>query len=129
MKFCTFHRPLSRLALVGLLLRVLVPAGFMPASVSDGWYLQWCPGSTPASVLAALLDHGDHQHHGDDTASYVQCDLGSAFSSPTMAAGFAEAAPLPVQPTFLPWEVRTQVDATTLSAYESRAPPRPLFRS
>lgn len=120
---------LSRLALVGLLLRVLVPVGFMPASVSDGWYLQWCPGSTPGSVLAALLDHGGHQHHGDDSAPYVQCDLGSAFSSPATSAGFTGAAPPPVQHAFLPWEIRTRVDSTILPAYESRAPPRPLFRS
>ena len=124
MRLCTLHRTLSCLTLIGLLLRVIVPVGFMPASLSDGWYLKWCPGGMHGSVLAVLLDHEHHHHHADDSARDVQCDLGNAFSSPAMSMSTLEAAALLLQPMSFVWEIRTQVGFPTLPAYESRAPPR-----
>ena len=79
-----------QLALLGLLLHALVPAGFMPASLEEGWYVKPCHEN---SLANAMLEHGDHHHHAnDDEASFEQCDLGG-FSSlaeiqPDSAAGF-----------------------------------------
>ncbi len=136
-----------------LLLRVAIPAGYMPASIaSDGWYLQWCPNGVSAEVMAALFetarnDHGSphsgqhHQHHrGQAThlteevesapSGPMQCDFGvlgadvhAAPDTPLPSALVLPTAPAILVPAPL-------VDARPRAAYRSRAPPRsPLFHS
>ena len=84
------RRVLSYLLLGTLLLRVLVPAGFMPTDVSGGWYLEICPdGLTPAAMQVFMGDdHQYHHHHGHhnhadnaESANPVFCDLGAGFAS------------------------------------------------
>lgn len=136
---------MQALAVLALSLRVLVPGGYMPASVADGWYLQWCPDGVSVEVLEALFGqsaagdsaHAHHLHHagpgpGDPSApaaeqfdgppAYAQCDL-SGFSAdlhhavaPPLLAPTALSA---VRHRFAP----TPVHAKRPLRYRSRAPP------
>lgn len=50
-------------ALLGtLLLRALVPVGYMPATLASGWPVQLCPDGMSAEAMTALLGQS-HQHH------------------------------------------------------------------
>lgn len=69
---------------LALALRVLVPAGLMPASGENGWYLEICPEGLPLEVMVQVFgDHHAHHHHHHaadaqsetSAATYVQCDL------------------------------------------------------
>ncbi|MEM7000586.1 MAG: hypothetical protein AAF529_07350 [Pseudomonadota bacterium] len=70
---------------LALALRVLVPAGLMPASGENGWYLEICPEGLAVEVMVQVFgDHHAHHHHHlhaadaqseTSAASYVQCDL------------------------------------------------------
>ena len=87
-----------QLALLGLLLHALVPNGFMPASLDEGWFVKPCHENSLANIM---LRHGDHHYHAnDDEASFEQCDLGG-FSSlaeiqTESAAGFLVFSAAPV---------------------------------
>jgi hypothetical protein len=122
-----YHHKLLSLALLGLLLRVAVPAGYMPASVSGGWYLQLCPDGVPATVMAALSGHA-HAHHqehdgGDAGRSYVQCDLGTGLSNAVALQQPFGVSPSPaIDSPQLP-AIVSRLEHTSLRAYRSRAPP------
>lgn len=82
-----------QLILLGLVLRVMVPVGLMPASPSDGWYLKLCPEGMSISSMVAMPEHGHHDHHGhggDEEASFAQCDF-AGFSS-LAASGTSETS-------------------------------------
>ena len=78
---------LVRLALLALVLRALVPAGFMPANVGGGWFLQICPEGVPAAIMrawtsqapAAESHHAHHNHvhaaHNHAKEGYADCEL------------------------------------------------------
>ncbi len=80
-------RSLACLLLVGLVVRALVPAGFMVGAVSDGWPIIYCPGQSHGPLFASPTqgEHGAAEHHGehgghaeDDCES--ECFLGYAFT-------------------------------------------------
>ena len=109
-----------QLALLGLLLHALVPAGFMPASLEEGWYVKPCPESSLANEMSG---HDDHHHHANDhEASFEQCDLGG-FSSlaeihADSAAGFLVFSAAPVQIV-----ASDRYSRITSFSYLARAPP------
>lgn len=51
------------LLLAALLLRTLIPGGFMPSSVNDGFFLALCPDGLLPEIYAALA--GDHPPSND----------------------------------------------------------------
>jgi len=92
--------------LPALLLRALIPAGFMPLAGESGAYLGLCPGAGPATAPSELLAHHTRQHHTHDhggapgahhhpacifslgatTASVASLSLLSAMTPPTEPA-------------------------------------------
>lgn len=137
------HAILSLALGASLLLRVLVPAGYMPAPVADGWPLQLCPDGMPMAAMRALLGdgHHHHRHHGGpaafaaanagadavaDTAAAAmpaQCELGAGFAAATLL----DSAGVPPSFVGAPTIVRRDPAAPTAPphrpAYQSRAPP------
>jgi len=112
---------LARLALLGVALRLAVPAGYMPADLSDGWYLEWCPDGLPVAVTAALLGHGHHHHDDGDDG---RCELGGGLSTtavlePPVAS---ELVPALAEPAV--WQIPLRPSPAATKAYDSRAPPR-----
>ena len=86
--FVARHRWLAIwLAGAALMLKVLVPAGFMPTVSSGAILVQLCSGQGPQTVMMELLGRsGDH-----DPADHKQADMPCAFSglsSPALAIAF-----------------------------------------
>ena len=55
--------------LPALLLRALIPAGFMPLAGAGGLYLGFCPGAGPLPPgLSASAAHGSHLDHASHLA-------------------------------------------------------------
>ena len=135
---------LLQLALLAtLLLRVLVPVGYMPAKLSEGWPVQLCPDGMSAAAMTALL--GDqHQHHGmhamhggahSDLAMTAKesapaleaapgkCDL-AAFSGAVAPPASAVAIERPVTSVAAESAVAAlHVRSVAFERYRSRAPP------
>ncbi|MEM9620901.1 MAG: hypothetical protein AAF993_04580 [Pseudomonadota bacterium] len=115
-------RTLSIFVALSLSLHIFVPPGFMPASVSDGWYLKWCPDGMPAEVMHALFGHAHHHAHDSD-ASFAQCDLSGLYADidqqPPGLEGADATPPLANPPTVL-----SLFTSSANPGYFSRAPPR-----
>jgi hypothetical protein len=137
--------PLVVLAVAGLL-RLLVPAGYMPAPLSSGWPVQICPSGLPDSAIQALLGQSQHSHHhhhhqiGNAPDSALSSDGTSSADAGAMAmpqpcelgTGFAGAiAPstgvvtLPVATRIVTWhrQLASTPDLYLRTAFRSRAPP------
>ena len=119
------HHRLARLVLLGMMLRVAVPAGFMPADLSGGWYLRLCPEDVPAHVIAALLGHAHHAHDAaEPEGGYVPCELGGGLSTPAMLDPPHQhetraSNDVPAGRGSLP-----RLEPAILQGYDARAPPR-----
>lgn len=129
-----------------LLLRVAIPAGYMPASIaSDGWYLQWCPNGVSAEVMTALFEaagstesfQGAHQHqhhHGHAQPAAEEADTppsGATHCDFGILSADAHGAPQSAPPPALtpPAELaalpgKSIVPTRPRTTYLARAPPR-----
>ena len=92
-----FRLPPLLLALV--VLRALVPAGYMPASIGGGLIFEMCHEAVPAAVLAAISGGGSHHHHGshgDATGEQSEvCSLGHILSQAFLESEVLLETPAP----------------------------------
>lgn len=133
------RRLIACIALLAILLRAAVPAGFMPGSLTSGWYLVLCPDGISSSAMMALLgEQQDHSHHhmhaqgsgtpGSDSsanASFNQCDLGSGYSSAFIFQAAELAFGLFIF-LFVVWQVISFHLQSRPGQYLARAPPHLL---
>jgi hypothetical protein len=119
---------LALIVLPVLVLRALIPIGFMPVSDRGGIHLDFCPGEAqpPGALAGALaaghLAHGHHHHggadHGSPTpVSHAPClfalSASPAFAPAIVALAVTPPAATPLaeatsRPVFLPAIVRAQ---------------------
>lgn len=60
-----------------MLLRVVIPVGFMPSGITGGWYLELCPDGMPEQVMVAIFGE-HHAHHGTGSDNlFFECDYGN----------------------------------------------------
>lgn len=89
----------QRLALAmiacALLVRVLIPQGWMPAQTADGWQITICTGTGPMQMEmpASMASAMKGMHHGSGDQDHNASDHPCAFSSLAMAL---DEPPLPV---------------------------------
>jgi hypothetical protein len=117
---------LAWLLLPALLLRALVPVGFMPLAGASGAYLGFCPGAGAvppgAAAPAAHASHLGHAHHGGEGGSLpgnphhpacvFSAGAATAFAAPPADAIVAPALTSLTEriaaPIFLPAILRAQ---------------------
>jgi DUF2946 family protein len=125
------RHPLTWLVLPALLLRALIPAGFMPFAGTGGAYLGLCPGAGSLAP-SALIGHG-HHHHADEERGAPAAPSGSGHHHPACifslgATSTAAATVLLVSAIPAPRAPADRADSlvilpTILRAQSSRAPP------
>ena len=88
MIFARINKVLCCAVVLALLaLRLITPAGYMPASAGSGLLFELCPDGLPVAVLSAISGTGHHHHHhadGDDSAAESAndpCPLGHMLSA------------------------------------------------
>jgi len=98
-------RPLILIALAcALFLRVLVPAGWMPASSGGPFAIEPCPAAAPQPMVhmaghhgAMPADHGSSDHHQGGDACFSALLVGFApVDRPAIAPSPAIVTPAPV---------------------------------
>jgi hypothetical protein len=131
-----YHRLVISIALLAMLLRILVPTGYMPGSLASGWYLVLCPDGISSSTMAVLMGESGHHHHHASHGShgkatptlndeYKQCDLGSGFASATIDQS-AELALGLFLVLLAVWQVSSLNLQRLISQYLARGPPNKL---
>jgi len=127
-KLCRQRRLTLLLVLPALLLRALIPAGFMPLAGASGAYLGLCPGAGPATTASEVLGYRTHQHptHDQGGAPGTHHHAACIFS---LGATTASAAALPIVPAIAPTTGPAAIAGslvllpTILRAQSSRGPP------
>ncbi len=117
---------LPLLAVLAVSVRLLTPAGYMPASPDSGLLFELCPDGLPVEVVRALAGggHQHHHHHGgaeaDSTAH--QCPVGHMLlAALAVDSGWAPEPEID-RPEFPIVRLATQF-TRHVQTYESRAPP------
>jgi len=128
----TRGRRLAWLLLPALLLRAVIPIGFMPLAGADGAYLGFCPGagSLPASAeqLATHASHFGHAHHsggvpGTPGTQHHPACVFSAGAATEFASLLSAALAASVSPPPAARVTSLIVLPTILRAQSSRGPP------
>lgn len=112
-----------------LALRMMTPAGYMPASAGSGLLFELCPDGLPAAVINALAGSEHHHHHhgdsGDDSTSgsaIDQCPIGHMLSASMVIDDAVALQPLPPPVSFHIPSVRS-LPLVSRTQYLSRGPP------
>jgi len=107
-----------------ILLRAIIPAGYMPGSLQSGLLFELCPEGMPAELMQSL--GGGHQHHmADDPESahsFEACAIGhlAVTAATTSFADLLAEPPVQSEATAV---AAILFNAAPILAYSSRAPP------
>ena len=100
-RFRRRRRCWALLALPALILRALIPPGFMPVAAEQGLSIEFCPdaGALPPGIALTASAHSHHHHHhqhagGPDSSS-------AAHHTPCLFTASATLAPAPVPAALL----------------------------
>lgn len=119
------HRVLSVL-LIALLMRVAIPAGYMPAAAGSGLLFELCPEGMPALVMQALSPQHHHHHEPSDETQgsfdAEQCPVGHMLAS-AIAGDAAEVPDLEAPALAFDVQIILSHTCITRAVYLSRAPP------
>ena len=121
------RRKPALLLVAALLLRAVIPAGYMPAAVGSGLWFELCPEGLPAEFAELLTGDTAHHHHGDADSENAgddahQCAVGHMLLSAAAMDSTSQAAELTLE---LPPATTSIYSFTSRSRtyYQSRAPP------
>lgn len=105
---------------LSLACKFLIPVGYMPAAIGDGWPVRLCLAGLPAD----LFSHGEghHQHDRSDDNKWQTCSFGVMSSAAAVTSEPALNVPLPIA-TPLQVVCPGIVENATVVAFRSRAPP------
>lgn len=116
-------------------IQAVFPAGYMPAALSSGWFLQLCPTGVSNAVMAVLHgdQHANHSGQADHTSGEtlqhetwrVDCPF-SAFTITKVAGTFSSQASIDYATGTAYNEVGStlRLSAQQPNTNQPRAPPR-----
>lgn len=81
------------IVLLALLVRLVVPAGFMPSFSTTAITITLCTGSSPSTQVIALPGHGNHR--GDEHRDHGKSEMPCGFSG-LGAPGLSGADPIQI---------------------------------
>lgn len=122
------HTRLKPLLLLSaaLLLRAIIPAGYMPAAAANGLLFEFCPEGVPAEFMQVLSGDSGHDHghtgHSDTDGDDHHCPVGHLLLA---AAAVDDAPQTIVVPATLALATTSSYSysSVTRSNYQSRGPP------
>jgi len=109
------------LTYLSLACRLLIPAGYMPAAVGNGWPVRICYSGLPEGLSS---DHGGHhENNGEDDLLGEHCFLGALLSAAAIASEYGFHIPYFSQDLSPAAYAQISIE-TTVVGFRSRAPPR-----
>ncbi len=131
------HRRITNILLsvlmIGLGLRALIPAGYMPGSFESGPWFVLCEDSLPMLMTAAPQDsEHHHHHHGKEPASSSMsgdCSFGHLLAGAALTTDIEQ--PIVERFTDRPTHAITRgvIPSLRLLNPSTRAPPNASFQS
>ena len=122
-KFCKQHGVLAVLALAALLLRAIIPLGYMPGNVLAGEFVVLCPTGSAAKFAAAL--HGEHHaESGQHLDMDADCPIGTALQAAALPTAVVDHSIEFAGPVHNAVEATAPPAARHLRLYLIRGPPQ-----
>lgn len=123
-RLCTRTGMLPLAILAGLLLRAMVPVGYMPGSLDSGLPFQLCPDGLPAGFAGAAASH----HHEHDagvarSAAHADCNVGHLLSSAFVTAASPSEPASVSDPSIQAARIHSLLHTFTRRTPLPRAPP------
>lgn len=117
------------IVLAAVVLRAIIPLGYMPGNLLAGEFMVLCPTGLPAGVsISSTHDHHGHHDHGDGQDAMVDadraCPIGAALKHVALPVETVEAVPFvafDVPPQAVPSALHP---SRTAAPYQPRAPPK-----
>jgi len=106
---------------LSVVVRMLIPTGYMPTAIGDGWPVTMCQHGMPHGMFS----NPHHQHHADadETATlWDSCSFGAA-SAVYGPSGEMQIAITVVAEIAVPTAHVSLLSATTVVPFQPRAPP------
>ena len=122
---------LTAVLLAGVLLRAVIPAGYMPAAPGQGLLLELCPSGLPAGFASMVGDHAGHTgHHSGHTAHEDDAASGDCSMGHILSLAFIDTAEVPDPDSLPPADIVATVSLAPVTptrqyAYAPRGPPLP----
>jgi len=117
-------RALLHVFYVAFAIKLLVPVGYMPTALGDGWPIKLCYSGLPANVLG---DHGTHHDHDldgeEDESAWEHCPLGALAAASGVPAEYLFHL-LRARQGSSPAPYAGYSIANRVVGFRSRAPPR-----
>ncbi len=120
------HKP-ALLLVAALLLRAVIPAGYMPAAAGSGLWFELCPEGVPTEWTEFLTGATGHHHHGNADGENTgdddhQCPVGHMLLSAAAADSTSQSVDLALD--LPPATISIYSFTSTLRThYYSRGPP------
>jgi hypothetical protein len=105
---------------MSLACKFLIPVGYMPAAVSDGWPVRMCHSGLPEGLFSH--DGAHHEHSKKDDLRWENCSLGALVSAAAVTSEHALQVPYLGEAPTPSAHVRKSIDSTVF-VFHSRAPP------
>lgn len=122
----TALRALTSFACLGVVGRLLVPVGFMPAAPDEGWPIKLCPGHYAAAGGPEKgPGPGSGRQEPDEDGGPIHCPLGRVFSSAALVDTFDLAVTFEPTAVLAPAPPRLVSESATPRP-QPRGPPAPL---
>jgi len=103
-----------------LLLRALVPSGFMPVETNGRIVVQLCTGTSPASIV---IDLGQKAPADQHKAADHPCDFAGGFAGGLLSPALSAPVPAPLPAILLPFGAAI----ADLTVHRLAAPPPPAI--
>ena len=114
--------------MIGLGLRALIPAGYMPGSIDGGPWFVLCGDSVPISMTMPASEAGDHHHHHDEASETSSlsgdCSFGHLLAGAVLTADIDQATIRRFDDRFFAVVRDGVVPHLRLRNPNTRAPPR-----
>ena len=105
---------------VSLACKFLIPVGFMPAAISEGWPVRMCHTGLPEGLFSH--DGHRHEHNSNDDLRLENCTLGASISAAAITIEHARQVPQFHEAPTTVDTARLSIDTIVL-VFRSRAPP------
>ena len=105
---------------LSLACKFLIPVGYMPAAIGDGWPVRLCLSGLPENIFSQGSHH--HGHEQSDDSKWQTCSFGVMSSAVAVTSDTATNALLPIAAPVQTEPTSVMANATPV-AFRSRAPP------
>lgn len=119
----TIRRLAATFAIAAVVMRALIPLGYMPGNLLEGEFMVLCPSGSGGQGLVSSHHHGEHGEMGIEIDADEACPIGVTlkYAALPFDVGPCISPPLPQATPLI--ESESAVERITIGIFRARVPP------